>query len=106
MTDALELNVNSHANQAMSNDEVESALQFPCTFPIKAMGLAAYDLEVIVLEIVRRHAPDTTQQAMRKRASTNGKYVSITVTVNAQSREQLDAIYQALTDHEQVLMAL
>ncbi|KPJ93840.1 MAG: transcriptional regulator, partial [Gammaproteobacteria bacterium SG8_15] len=44
--------------------------------------------------------------AFSSRASSNGKYVSITVIVNAQSREQLDAIYQALTDHEHVIMAL
>lgn len=70
------------------------------------MGLAAYDLEIIVFDIVREHAPETKQDAMHKRESANGKYVSITVTVNAQSRDQLDAIYQALTDHEHILMAL
>lgn len=88
------------------HNESDSPLQFPCTFPIKAMGLAAYDLEIIVFDIVREHAPETTQDAMHKRESANGKYVSITVTVNAQSRDQLDAIYQALTDHEHILMAL
>lgn len=89
----------------MSN-ESESALQFPCEFPIKAMGLAVHDVEFIVFEIVQRHAPDTTEDALSRRASSNGKYLSITVTVNAQSRDQLDAIYQALTDHEHILMAL
>jgi putative lipoic acid-binding regulatory protein len=88
------------------NNDSESALQFPCDFPIKAMGLAVHDLEVIVGDIVREHAPDTTEEAFSRRASTNGKYISITVVVNAQSREQLDAIYQALTDHEYVIMAL
>ena len=89
----------------MSHDS-ESALTFPCDFPIKAMGLAIHDLEMVVGEIVREHAPDTSEEAFSSRASANGKYVSITVVVNAQSREQLDAIYQALTDHEHVIMAL
>lgn len=89
----------------MSNDS-ESPLEFPCDFPIKAMGLAIHNLEVVVWEIVREHAPDTTEDAFSSRSSANGKYVSITVVVNAQSREQLDAIYQALTDHEHVIMAL
>ena len=84
----------------------DSALQFPCDFPIKAMGLAVHDIELIVFNIVRRHAPDTEQQAFSKRASTNGKYLSVTVTVNARSRAQLDAIYQELTDHEHVILAL
>ncbi|WP_455367030.1 HP0495 family protein [Kaarinaea lacus] len=89
----------------MSNDS-NSALQFPCDFPIKAMGLATHNLKVVVEKIVREHAPDTTDEAFSSRASANGKYVSITVTVNAQNREQLDAIYQALSDHEHIIMAL
>lgn len=89
----------------MTNKD-ESAIQFPCDFPIKAMGLASYDLEVIVFDIVSQHAPDTSKDAVKTRESSNGKYISITVTVNAQSQTQLDAIYQALTDHEYVMMAL
>lgn len=87
-------------------DKTESAIQFPCDFPIKAMGLASVDLEVIVFDIVTEHAPDTTKDAVKTRESSNGKYISITVTVNAQNQAQLDAIYQALTDHEHVMMAL
>ncbi len=89
----------------MTNKD-ESAIQFPCDFPIKAMGLASYDLEIIVFDIVSQHAPDTSKDAVKTRESSNGKYISITVTVNAQSQAQLDAIYQALTDHEHVMMAL
>ena len=88
------------------SEKTESAIEFPCNFPIKAMGLASYDLELIVFEIVTQHAPDTTKSAVKKRESSNGKYISITVTVNAQSQTQLDAIYQALTNHEHVMMAL
>jgi putative lipoic acid-binding regulatory protein len=89
----------------MSNEQ-ESLLKFPCKFPIKAMGKSDCDLDMIVAEIVRRHAPDLREGAIRSRASGKGNYVSITVTVNATSREQLDAIYQDLVDCEAVLMAL
>ena len=89
----------------MTNKD-ESAIQFPCDFPIKAMGLASHDLEIIVFDIVSQHAPDTSKDAVKTRESSNGKYISITVTVNAQNQAQLDAIYQALTDHEHVMMAL
>lgn len=88
------------------SDKDESAIQFPCDFPVKAMGLASYDLEVIVFDIVSQHAPDISKDSLKTRESSNGKYISITVTVNAQSKAQLDAIYQALTDHEHVMMAL
>lgn len=88
------------------SDEQESAIEFPCDFPIKAMGLAIHDLEVVVFEIINLHAPDTPKDAMKTRESSNGKYISVTVTVNAQSQTQLDAIYQSLTDHEHIIMAL
>ncbi len=81
-------------------------MQFPCTFPIKAMGYADADLGTRVLEIVRHHAPECSEDAVHHRPSVGGKYLSVTVTIEAQSRGQLDAIYQELTDCEQVLVAL
>jgi putative lipoic acid-binding regulatory protein len=87
-------------------DEDESPLQFPCEFPIKAMGKADCDLDMIVVEIVRRHAPDLAEGAVYSRASSQGNYTSVTVVVNATSRAQLDAIYQDLVDCEAVIMAL
>lgn len=90
----------------MSENSDQSAIEFPCDFPIKAMGLASDELEMQVLEIVRRHAPELTRGALRSRPSSNGKYLSVTVTVHAHSRAQLDAIYMDLTACQQVLMAL
>ena len=89
----------------MCNEE-ESPLKFPCEFPIKAMGKSDCNLDIIVAEIVRRHAPDLREAAIKTRASKQGNYVSVTVTVNAISRSQLDAIYQDLVDCETVIMAL
>lgn len=86
--------------------ESESPLRFPCQFPIKAMGLAVEGLHLHVYEIVKRHAPDTPSQAVAYRASKNGKYLSVTVTIEATSREQLDAIYQELTASDHIMMAL
>ena len=89
----------------MHNEE-ENPLKFPCEFPIKAMGKSDCSLDTIVVEIVRRHAPDLGEGAIKTRASANGNYISVTVTVNATSRKQLDAIYQDLVDCEAVIMAL
>lgn len=87
-------------------NEEESPLQFPCEFPIKAMGKNDCDLDMVVVEIVRRHVPDLAEGAVKSRPSAQGRYVSVTVVVNATSREQLDAIYQDLVDCESVIMAL
>ena len=84
----------------------DSALEFPCHFPIKAMGLNEGDFETLVVEIVRRHAPDMDDSQVRTRPSSNGKYLSVTVTIVASSREQMDNIYMELTACEQVVMAL
>ena len=87
------------------SDERDTIIEFPCDFPIKAMGLAVHDLEMVVLNIINTHAPETPKDAFKSRHSSNGKYISVTVTINAQSQSQLDAIYYALTDHEHVMMS-
>ncbi len=84
----------------------DSAIEFPCDFPVKAMGLATETLHATVMEIVCKHAPDTTGTALKTRPSSNGKYLSVTVTVRATSQAQLDAIYTDLSACKQVLMAL
>jgi putative lipoic acid-binding regulatory protein len=89
----------------MSENE-ESPLKFPCQFPVKAMGKSDCKLDEIVVEIIRKHAPDLGEGAVTNRDSTQGNYTSVTVVVNATSREQLDAIYQDLVDCEAVIMAL
>ena len=83
-----------------------SALQFPCLFPIKAMGLASDNFATVVAGIVRRHSPKLGETAVTVRPSAEGKYLAVTVTVEARSRAQLDAIYQDLVACEQVLIAL
>ncbi|HHH45518.1 MAG TPA: DUF493 domain-containing protein [Thiotrichales bacterium] len=88
------------------NEQDESVLKFPCAFPIKVMGKASEAFELKVVEIVRRHAPDLGEGAVRTRASREGRFVSVTVTVRARSREQLDAIYRDLTADADILMVL
>ena len=88
------------------NEEDESPLKFPCQFPIKAMGKSDCDLDIIVVDIIRKHVPDLSEGAVYNRDSAQGNYTSVTVVVNATSRAQLDAIYQDLVDCEAVIMAL
>lgn len=90
----------------MSENPTESLLEFPCQFAIKAMGKSAVDFDMVVVEIVRQHVPDLSESAVTTRPSKAGTYIAVTVMIEARSREQLDAIYQGLTDHPDVLMAL
>lgn len=88
------------------DNEHEPLLRFPCQFPIKAMGKTDSEFEQRVLDLVRKHAPDTTAVQLKSRKSKAGRYTSVTITISATSREQLDAIYRDLTACKQVLMAL
>lgn len=81
-------------------------LEFPCAFPIKIMGQARDDFAQTMLAIVLRHVPDFDGTATELRASSGGRYVSLTCTLTARSREQLDALYRELTAHPWVKVVL
>ena len=84
----------------------ETLFEFPCAFPLKVMGLAHDALAQTVLEIVLRHAPDFDGATMEMRASSGGKYLSLTCTITATSKRQLDALYTELSSHPLVKVAL
>ena len=90
----------------MSDSQLDTALTFPCEFPIKAMGKSSPEFDLQVIEIVRRHATDFNEGAVTMRPSKGGKYTSVTVVITATSKPQLDAIYQDLSDCPIILMAL
>jgi putative lipoic acid-binding regulatory protein len=84
----------------------ETLLKFPCDFPLKIMGLADASLAQAVLAVVVRHAPGFDGATMEMRASSGGKYVSLTCTIKATSKAQLDALYMELTAHPLVKVVL
>jgi putative lipoic acid-binding regulatory protein len=86
--------------------EAAVGLAFPTVFPIKIMGRRETGFTTAVIEIVTRHAPDFMPGTIETRPSREGKYVSLTATVNATSQEQLDALYRELCDHPSVVMVL
>jgi putative lipoic acid-binding regulatory protein len=102
--------------------ETDSLIEYPCEFPIKIMGRSdvladqislsnqndpvQQSLSQSVLVIVKRHAPDFDDAGMTIRVSGGGKYLSLTCTINAVSRTQLDALYRELCAHPSVVMVL
>ena len=86
--------------------EAAVGLAFPTVFPIKIMGRRETGFIGAVIEIVTRHAPDFMPGTIETRPSREGKYLSLTATVNATSQEQLDALYRELCDHPSVVMVL
>jgi putative lipoic acid-binding regulatory protein len=90
----------------MTNEADTTLLEFPCRFPIKAMGRHDTDMETIVRDIVCGHAKLWADEPISLKHSGAGNFVSVTAVIEATSKAQLDAIYQDLTDCDQVLMAL
>jgi putative lipoic acid-binding regulatory protein len=90
----------------MNDPQQETLLEFPCDFTLKVMGQAAEDFDSLVVSLVRQHCSDIAEGAVSSRSSKGGKYLSVSVTITATSKQQLDNIYQSLTDHPRVLMSL
>ena len=89
----------------------ETLFTFPTPFPIKAMGRMKNEpsdesFAQVVLGVVLKHAPDFDATTVEMRPSKNGNFISVTATINAQSKAQIDAIYLELTGNPLVLMAL
>ncbi|HEY3326133.1 MAG TPA: DUF493 domain-containing protein [Novimethylophilus sp.] len=86
--------------------EQETLLEFPCDFPLKIMGETREGFAEAIIEVVLRHAPDFDAARIEMRGSSGGKYLSLTCTVNATSRPQLDNLYRELTAHPWVKVVL
>lgn len=86
--------------------EHESLLEFPCDFPLKIMGATREGFAQAVVAIVMKHAPDFDPKTVEMRPSRAGHYLSITCTVRATSKPQLDALYRELVAHPWVKIVL
>lgn len=84
----------------------ETLFQFPCDFPLKVMGRRSDDFRSLVLGIVQKHAGPVDSTRIEERPSKDGNYLSLTCTINARSREQLDDLYRELTSCERILIVL
>ena len=84
----------------------DDLFRFPCEFPIKVMGRDSEAFRSLTLAIVERHAGPLDAERISQRPSSKGKFLALTYTIEAQSRAQLDAIYQDLTSSGVVLVAL
>lgn len=81
-------------------------LEFPCDFPLKVMGRSGDGFSELVISLVEPHAGPLGAEQVRTRASRDGNFVSLTLTVRVENQAQLDDIYGALCEHERVLMVL
>jgi putative lipoic acid-binding regulatory protein len=84
----------------------DTVWEFPCEFPIKVMGRAGENFKALIIELVSKHVSDLDESKITAMASKQGNYISLTVTITATSKEQLDRIYLELNANDAVLMTL
>jgi hypothetical protein len=84
----------------------DTLLEFPTDFPIKIMGEATDEFRSLAVGIVTRHFGTLDAGCIEERPSSGGRYLGLTITVRAESKAQLDAVYTELTSCRQVLVAL
>ena len=90
----------------MSDGKRDSLLEFPCPFPIKMMGRDEDSFRETAVALVERHTGKVNPEAIAESSSRNGNFLSITITISAESQDQLDNIYNDLSSHEEILVAL
>ncbi|NRR30025.1 DUF493 family protein [Oxalobacteraceae bacterium] len=84
----------------------ESLIEYPSDFPIKVMGPTHIDFAPTIVALVQQFDPDFNDSKLETRPSPKGNYTGLTVTVRATSREQLDALYTALSAHAMVKIVM
>lgn len=84
----------------------ESLIEYPCDFPIKVMGKSHPDFAQNLTELVLGFDPGFDPATVEMRPSRSGKYIGLTFTIKATSREQLDDLYRALHAHHMVSIVL
>ena len=87
-------------------DPKDSLIEYPSDFPLKIFGEAKPGFAQAIATVVQKHAPDFDSKSIEMRSSSNAKYLSLTCTIRATSREQLDNLYRDLTSHPMVKMVL
>ncbi|MDO9092955.1 MAG: DUF493 family protein [Rubrivivax sp.] len=84
----------------------QSLIEYPSAFPIKVMGAQVDGFEEAIVAVAQFFDPGFDANTIERRASKGGKYLGLTITVTATSREQLDELYRTLSSHPMVKVVL
>lgn len=81
-------------------------IDFPCEFPIKVMGEMQDSFSETIIGLIQTIVPTFSAKNIEMRASSGGKYISLTCTVHVVSQVQLDDIYRVISAHPLVKFSL
>ena len=94
------------SNQTLADGEKAPVIEFPCEYPVKVMGDADDNFQALVVEVVRKHAPDLDESRITVRDSSKGTFRSVTVIINATGKPQLQALFDDLKATGKVKMVI
>lgn len=86
--------------------DADGALEFPCSYPVKAMTHAREKALDQVITAIVSQGVEPDPDSVKVRPSRNGRFQSITVKVHATSRPQLESVYASLRALDVVVMTL
>ncbi len=84
----------------------ESLIEYPSRFPIKVMGARVDGFVTAITHVARQFDPTFDAATVELRESKGGKYLGVTITITATSREQLDELFRSLSSHPMVKVVL
>ena len=87
-------------------EDSTSLMKFPCQFTLKLFGKATPNFELTAVTIVKKHVKNLAVDAVQVKPSNKGNYHALSITFTADSKPQLDALYQELSNCPEILMAL
>ncbi len=93
-------------NADMSGNGEPPKIEFPCRYPIKVVGRAEPEFEPQVISAVRTLAPGFSDADVSSRASSKGRFSSITIFITATGEDQLGEIFTELKKISSVKMVL
>jgi putative lipoic acid-binding regulatory protein len=80
--------------------EFQQAYEFPCSISIKAIGDDYDNYLQFVMDTVLEIIGKIEEAEVTSRKSAGNKYMAVTVPFIAESREQLEAVYEAINQDQ------
>lgn len=91
---------------ACDDPRKNTLIEYPSIFPIKVMGASRDGFVHAMVQVALQFDPGFDAATVELRPSKGGKYLGVTLSVTATSREQLDNVYRALSSHPMVKIVL
>ena len=81
-------------------------IEFPCSYHLRVIVIQHPEAKKLLTELVLRHVPAEDFHGMTATSSRTGKYTAYVIYLLAANKQQMEALYRELNQHELVKMSL